>query len=64
MADQQARTVILKDIAASSIFFFLDPQYDSLESQTMLRPVKLDRYGESHPPTIVPSSFGRKCAVD
>lgn len=32
-----ARTVILKDIPSSSIFFFLEPQYDSHESSHMLK---------------------------
>jgi glutamyl-tRNA synthetase len=32
-----ARTVILNDIPSSSIFFFLEPQYDSHESSSMLK---------------------------
>lgn len=36
----------MNDIPSSSVFFFLDPQYDQQESMGMLKPLKLERYGE------------------
>jgi hypothetical protein len=35
--------VFLKDIASTSIFFFLDPQYESLEATSMIK--SLDKPG-------------------
>lgn len=38
---------MLQEIPKTSVFFFLDPQYDSVESTSILKPLKLERYGGS-----------------
>ena len=46
--DSEARTVLLDDIASSSIFFFLDPKYDSHEASSMIDQRKLLQFGKSY----------------
>lgn len=49
--DSQARTVLLDDISSSSIFFFLDPQYDSHEATSMIDQKKIQQFSRSHAST-------------
>jgi hypothetical protein len=48
----QARTVLLKDMSTSSIFFFLDPDFSAVETSEMLKTVNPVLYGRSHVPRL------------
>jgi hypothetical protein len=52
-ADDKARTVLLDDIAFTSIFFFLDPPYDTPEATSMIDQRKLKQFGQSAHPDYV-----------
>ena len=59
MAKIQARTVLLDDITLSSIFFFVDPQYDSQEATSMIK--QLDQKGLQQ---FGKSQIYRTCTAD
>jgi hypothetical protein len=44
-----ARTIKLNDIPVTSVFFFLDPKYDTLEADKMLQGLHKASYGPSPP---------------
>lgn len=50
----QPRATVLKDVPELSIFFFLDPSYDTLEAKTLYATINRNFYGQSTPHSLVP----------